>query len=239
MEGKYNVVGIISSANRTGSTAALVREALRGAQENGAKVSEIFLADHTLGSCTGCLACTSRGRCPLPDDFEALRKTVYEADGLIVGSPTYGSAFNATLKNFYERLGMYTLFTSSLGGKYVAGISTANGNAAKKTAKSIVMMFRLGIFQRTYITGTMGAATMLHGNFLHAGKNVEALNEARALGAKVARDIAEKRTYPLQGLLPRFLVRMKIRPFMSRYILKNKDGKEKATYENLRLRGLI
>jgi multimeric flavodoxin WrbA len=239
MERKINVVGIISSPKHDGNTAALVREALKGAEERGAHVSEIFLAEHGLGFCTGCLQCSARGNCLLPDDFESLRKAVYEADGLIIGSPTYGATFNAILKNFYERLGMYTLLTSSLGGKYVAGISTANGNAAKKTAKEIVRIFMLGIFKRTYITGAFGAATAVKGNRLDLRQNAAAMAGARALGAKVAEDIKTQRTYPMQNLLARFLVRQKIRPLMRGYIIRNRDGRERATYENLKIRGLI
>ncbi len=48
MENSFKVVGIISSPNRNGNTAALVRAALKGAQDQGATVSEIFLAEHNL-----------------------------------------------------------------------------------------------------------------------------------------------------------------------------------------------
>jgi multimeric flavodoxin WrbA len=239
MENKMKVVGIISSPNFNGNTAALVREALKGAAEQGAEVSEIFLAEHKLGFCTGCLLCTAQGRCPLPDDFEELRKIVYAADGIIIGSPTYASTYNAILKNFCERMGMYTLFTSSFGGKYAAGISTANGSAAKKTAKQIVQMFKIGFFKRAYITGTLGVGILSKGVQTKAADITSAMRLAHQLGAKVANDITRHRPYPMQNLLMRIIVKLNMRPMMTKYILKNKDGREKATYENLKLRGLI
>lgn len=239
MENKIKIVGIISSANRNGNTAALVREALKGAKENGAEVSETLLAEHNLGFCTGCLACTAKGRCPRPDSFEALRKIVYEADGLVVGSPTYANSYNAILKNFAERMGMYTLFTSSFGGKYVAAVSTANGNVARKTAKQIAMMLKTSFFKRAYVCGTLGVGVLSKGNQVNVSDNLLALKQARALGAKVAKEIVSKRPYPMQNLLMRIITRLSIRPMITKYILKNKDGREKATYENLRLRGLI
>lgn len=239
MEKKFKVVGIISSSNYNGNTATLVREALRGAAEKGAETSEIFLAAHKLNFCTGCLRCSSQGRCPLPDDFEDLRKTVYEADGLIVGSPTYAESYNAIMKNFGERMGMFTLFTSSFGGKYVACVSTANGKVAGKTAKQLAGMFKMGFFKRAYVTGTLGVRVLSKGKPVKTCDNPEALRQARALGAKVAGDIANKRPYPLQNLMMRIIVRLSMRPMMSKYILANKDGREKATYENLKLRGLI
>lgn len=240
MEKGFKVVGVISSANRNGNTAALVREALKGAEERGAEVREIFLADSSLNFCTGCMRCSAQGKCPLKDDFEQLRSIVYEADGLIFGSPTYGATFNACLKGFLERLGTYTLFTSQMGGKYVAGVSTANGeNAARKTAKGIVQMYAVGFFKRTYITGTMGVGTMNKGVRTNAWENAAAMGEAKALGAKVAEDIRSQNAYPMQNLLVRLFVRLKLRPFIARYILANKDGREKAVFENLKLRGLI
>ncbi len=239
MENSFKVVGIISSPNRNGNTAALVRAALKGAEEQGATVSEIFLAEHNLRFCTGCLACTAKGVCPLPDDFESLRKIVYEADGLIVGSPTYASSYNAILKNFGERMGMLTLFTSSFGGKYAIGMSTANGKAARKTAKEITGMFKMGFFQRAYITGTLGVGILSRGKQRNIADNPAALAQARVLGAKIAKDIKTKNPYPLQNLLTRTITKLFMKPMMTKYILKNKDGREKATYENLRLRGLI
>jgi hypothetical protein len=134
---------------------------------------------------------------------------------------------------------MYTLFTSSLGGKYTVGISTANGNAAKKTARDVLTIFKLGMFKRTYITGTMGTATMHNGENTEAGDDPAALKEACALGGKLARDIITKRAYPLQNLPMRLAVRLKIRPFMRKYVINNKDGRKKAVYENLLSRGLI
>ncbi|MBY9080485.1 flavodoxin family protein [Paenibacillus sp. HN-1] len=233
------IVGVISSARAAGNTAELVRTALKGAEAEGASVSEIFLAKHKLGFCTGCLKCTAEGICPLPDDLEELRKLVYEADGIIVGSPTYASDYNGILKNFYERLGVYTLYTSSLGGKYVVGISTSNGNAAKKTAKKIVGVFKLGIFQRSYVTGTLGVRIMVNGEERKVRENEKALKAAFDLGRKVTNDAKKGEKYLFQNLLLRLIVRLKLKPFMRNYIMQKKDGKEKATYHNLKQRGLI
>jgi multimeric flavodoxin WrbA len=79
------IVGNISSPTRNGNTAVLVREALQAAAEHGAGVEEIFLPAHKLRHCTGCFHCMSEGGCPLPDDFEEIRRKLYTCDGFAIG----------------------------------------------------------------------------------------------------------------------------------------------------------
>ncbi len=239
MSKKMKVIGIISSPNQNGNTATLVRQVLNSAGKNGAETTEIFLKDYKLEFCSGCLQCTAKGKCPLPDRLEDIRKLVYEADGIVLGSPTYAMDYNAIMKNFFERLGPYTLYTSSLGGKYFVGISTSNGDDSKKTAKKLVEMAKMGIFKRAFITGTLGVRTIINGNLVRISENQDALRRAAELGKKLTDDIRKKNTYPFQNLMMRLIVRLSLKPLFHSYILKNKEGKEKATYENLSVRGLI
>ena len=72
------------------------------------------------------MRCMATGRCGLADDAMALRDKLYESDGIILASPSFGVQPDARMKNFLtDRIGMFTVYTSSLGGKYFAGISTA------------------------------------------------------------------------------------------------------------------
>ena len=67
------VVGVMSSARLNGNTAILVREALRGAAEEGALTTEVALPSYRLNFCQGCLRCMVDGRCAADDDFEAVK----------------------------------------------------------------------------------------------------------------------------------------------------------------------
>ncbi len=98
------VIGIISSAHEGSNSAVLVREALKGAEKMGMKIEEIYLPEFDLDFCTGCLTCMKTGKCRMADGFNELRDKLYEADGIIWGSPTYGGAPNAIMKNFIDRL---------------------------------------------------------------------------------------------------------------------------------------
>jgi multimeric flavodoxin WrbA len=73
MSNDFKVAGVISSARFNGNTATLVRETQKGAEEEGATVTEIFLPAYNLKHCTGCQRCLTDGECPLPDSFMEIK----------------------------------------------------------------------------------------------------------------------------------------------------------------------
>jgi multimeric flavodoxin WrbA len=190
------VVGVISSAKAQGSSAALLREALRGAENAGAEVSELFLPRYRIEFCNGCGACLAAGRCAIADDFEAVKAVLAEADGIILSSPTYGSAPCARIKNLFDRLGQLAFLSSFVGGKYVAAIATAGSVGVRKTARELAAISQASVLQRSRLSGTLGVK--LHGK--HASELPSELAAARALGRKVALDIRSRRAYPLKGV---------------------------------------
>ena len=231
-----NIVGIMSSAHFDGNSATLVRAALKGAEAEGARTTEIFLAHHRIEFCLGCLRCMTDGRCPLPDDFEALREVLVEADGIVFGAPTFGYAPNARMKNFLDRFGLFEFFTASLGGKHMASISTASQpGAARKTAASICRLFSGGVFGRAYVAGTLGVKAR------PAGSPVDGrdLKKAEALGRKLALDIERGRTYLWQRPVQRLMNAIVMKPSFRASILKYQDDMMKGVYLNLRERSLI
>lgn len=231
------VVGVISSARRNGNTATLVREALKGAEKEGAAITEIFLPKYRLDFCTGCLKCLSDGKCPIQDDFMEIRDLLYGADGIIWGSPTYGGTMNAIMKNLFDRLGMYTMLTSSLGGKYAVGISTATSvNSAKKVAGELAANTSSHIFVRGYVSGVLAAGYVKNKTAL---EDKDTLNKAWNLGSKMAKDIKNGKRYPLQNLLNRLIYKYIVKSKVTNYIVKEKESDTKAVYNNLLQRNLI
>ena len=230
---EIKVVGVISSPRINGNTAAMVREALKGAEEEGADITEIFLPKYNIEFCKGCLKCIATGKCNISDDHEAQMKLLYEADGIIAGSPNYGFSPNAMMKRFLERLGMFLFFSSALGGKYIAGISSSgSAGGAIKVAKNLTNLLSNGIFQRGYVTGLLGAGS-------NVSKKNKTLDKACELGKKIVKDIKAGKKYPLQNIFGRLVMRFAMRPIIQKYILKNKEGDTKAVYQSLFERGLI
>jgi len=237
MESRPIVIGIISSARDNSNSAVLVREALKGAAGKGAAAREINLPKYDLEYCTGCLSCMKNGKCRLPDGFNELREQLYEADGIIWGTPTYAGSMNAIMKNLIDRLGMYEVSTSSLGGKYMAGIAAASSpGAARRVAKSLSRFGIGGTFMRSYSAGYLGAG-------FKGGRRAEndkaLLAKAEKLGVKVADSILTAKRYPLQGIPVRIFNALMTRPLFGAYIKNNKDGESRVLYENLRRRNLI
>jgi NAD(P)H-dependent FMN reductase len=99
------VLGIVSSARRWGNSDLLVRQALLGAQAEGATVKAVRLTDLNLSSCTGCMRCVAGDPlCPLDDDLAWLVDTIQAAGGLVLAAPTYFLGPAAVVKLVLDRL---------------------------------------------------------------------------------------------------------------------------------------
>jgi len=84
------VLGLVASHRRLGNTEVLVREALRAAEAEGAQTVLLRLTELEIRPCKGCMACLFKGeRCAIDDDMPELIRAIEEADGLVVGAPTY------------------------------------------------------------------------------------------------------------------------------------------------------
>ncbi len=234
---RIHIVAVMSSARLNGNTAILVREALRGAEEEGAAITEVLLPKYTINFCQGCLSCMVKGRCFMEDDFEQVKALLRGASGIILSSPTYGGAACARMKNLLDRLGLFERFTSAtFGGKYVVGISTASSaGAAKKVARDLAGIVTNGAFERGYVTGFLGASSRGGG----VERDKAALLKAHALGRRLVCDIRSGRRYAMQNPVGQLMNLLILRPNYRRATVDYREGPMKAVYDNLRQRGLI
>lgn len=99
----------INASPRTGwNTSALVREAARGAEAEGAEVIVFDL--YKLEKFTGCISCFGcklpehQGECIYKDGLAPVLRAIREADGLIIGTPNYLGDVSAAFRSLYERL---------------------------------------------------------------------------------------------------------------------------------------
>lgn len=101
------VLGIVASHRRLGNTEILVKEALMGAEEQGAEVEIMRWTDYQILPCDGLATCLFGGTgCALKgkDDHDYLLKKIYACDGLIFGAPCYLLEVPAIVKRFIDRL---------------------------------------------------------------------------------------------------------------------------------------
>jgi len=99
------ILGLVASYRKMGNSEVLVRVALRAAGEEGAETELLRLTDLDIRPCKGCMACLFKGeRCAIKDDMPRLLDALVEADGLIVGAPTYILAPPGIVKMATDRL---------------------------------------------------------------------------------------------------------------------------------------
>ena len=104
-QGKFmtKILGVMGSPRKNGNTHILVTRMLDGAREQGAEADIIFLGDHDIKECNGCLVCWDGKECPKNDDMNAFYPKIIESDVLIFGTPVYWYGPTALMKGFIDR----------------------------------------------------------------------------------------------------------------------------------------
>ena len=103
------VVAFNGSARKDGNTAILIRAAFAELEKAGVETELIQLAGQRIRGCTACYGCVKNKdkKCTVKDDKvnEYIEKMI-EADGIILGSPTYFADITAEMKALIDRAGL-------------------------------------------------------------------------------------------------------------------------------------
>jgi multimeric flavodoxin WrbA/putative sterol carrier protein len=91
---------------KVSNTELLLKEFLKGAQDEGAETETIYLKEKDIHPCVGCYTCWTKtpGVCVFKDDMPELLKKVKECDLLVYATPLYNYNMTALTKAFQERL---------------------------------------------------------------------------------------------------------------------------------------
>lgn len=127
------VVAFNGSAQKDGNTALLLKRVLKVLEAEGVETEIVQLAGENIRGCNACRTCyeTKNQRCIIETDKvnEYIAKMM-EADGMLLGSPTYFSMMTPEMKALIDRAG------------YVA---RANGDMFKhKVGAAVVAVRRAG-----------------------------------------------------------------------------------------------
>ena len=122
----------ISGSPRTtedSNTNQLIKEFFRLLKEkNNALEMEIVTLSHCdVKPCSGCMACTNIGKCPIEDDVDDIRDLMSGADLIILASPVHFNHVSSVFQNFVER-SLLDLHTFKLIGKPSIHMVTTNGS---------------------------------------------------------------------------------------------------------------
>jgi len=98
------VVAFVGSPRTEGSTDLIVRQVLKGAEEEGADTSIYHLGLLDVNGCVGCMGCRKTGVCVVDDGMTPLYEVLHEADAVVLGTPIYFFYMTAQMKAFTDRL---------------------------------------------------------------------------------------------------------------------------------------
>ena len=106
------VVAFSGSARKDGNTAILINNVLQELEKEGIGTELIQFSGKKIRGCIACMKCFENKdqRCANKDDVlnECLEKMI-EADGIILGSPTYFSNVSTEIKALIDRAGLVAI----------------------------------------------------------------------------------------------------------------------------------
>jgi multimeric flavodoxin WrbA len=98
------IAAFVGSPRADGVTDAVVREAMRGAEDAGADGAVFHIGLLHINGCHACLKCRETGECVQDDDMKPLFSELRKADAVILGTPVYFYYMTAQMKAFTDRL---------------------------------------------------------------------------------------------------------------------------------------
>jgi len=142
------VIAFNGSARKDGNTAILVRHVLRELETAGIETELIQLAGSRIHGCIACMKCFENKdqRCSVKDDNvnDCIEKML-EADGIILGSPTYFANVSTEMKALIDRAGMVSRANNDmLSRKVGAAVVAARRAGAIHVFNSINHFFFIG-----------------------------------------------------------------------------------------------
>jgi multimeric flavodoxin WrbA len=178
------ILGVNSSDRKLGNTELLIKEALMGAEEEGAQVEILKLTDYRVLACDGLAPCVfGNKRCNLKDDLNFILDKIFESDGIVLGSPCYILESTANIKQIIDRVFSIN-FRSPVEGR-PAGIIVPYGTRGWTPypflqTNILTSFLGMKVVDRVLVHTQVINEAVLHG---------KAMARARAVGKEVARAV--------------------------------------------------
>jgi len=142
------VIAFSGSARKDGNTAILLSMVLDELKAAGIETELYQLAGKPIQGCIACMKCfeNKNKRCAVDKDIvnECIQKMV-EADGILLGSPTYFADVSASMKALIERAGMVGRANSDMYQRKVgAGVVAVRRAGAYHVFSSLNAFFLIG-----------------------------------------------------------------------------------------------
>ena len=202
------IVIVNGSHRKNGATALILSEMHQQLKKySDVDVQMIHVADLELKYCVGCGSCYKTGACIYKDDIENLSLSIAEADGVILGSPTYASNVSGQMKVIIDR--GHFVMEQLLYGKYAICVTTYENYGGMDSAK---ILNRLLSYSGAKISGSIILRNTVNANPL---ENIR-LKQKRIekVVRSFYRDIVGRRKYMLQSMKHFIVFWIGIQPFV-------------------------
>lgn len=103
MEWQRRILGLLGSPFHGGDSELLLREAIRGAEVEGATSTILRIADLGVAPCPECVGCYETGSCIVEDGYQTVAAELRTTDALIFASPVYFGGVTAQAKALIDR----------------------------------------------------------------------------------------------------------------------------------------
>lgn len=176
---KMKVLVINGSPHLEGCTVRALEEVAKVLTRNGVEVERIDVATKDVRGCIGCGFCREHGRCVFNDIVNESAPKLAEADGVLIGTPTYYAHANGQLLAFLDRLFYSTSGVINKTMKVGAGVVSSRRAGSTGAFDEINKYFTISsmpIVSSTYWNEVHGFTQD------HVEKDLEGLQTMRNLG---------------------------------------------------------
>ena len=138
------VLGINGSPRKDSNTALMIRHIFEELEKEGIETELVQFAGQPIRGCMACLKCRENKdkRCVVETDcFNDVFTKMCEADGIIIGSPTYVASVTAEIKALIDRATYVTLANGGLLRRKVGAAVSAVRRAGSITAIDTINHF--------------------------------------------------------------------------------------------------
>ncbi len=181
------VLLINGSPRAKGNTSIALKEMIKIFEAEGVETELIHIGHKVIRGCIACRNCFKLGRCVFDDVVNEVAPKFKEADGLVVGTPVYYSAPNATTLAFLNRLFFSTHFDKTA--KVGAGVVICRRGGASAS---------FDVLNKYFAIAGMPIATSQYWNMVYGREVGEAAQDGE--GLQTMRTLARNMTFLMKSI---------------------------------------
>lgn len=198
------IVIINGSPRVNGLTAGILHRLEDSLNSQGAEVVFCNLSELSMSQCRGCCSCYSTGHCIMNDDTEKLSHIISNADGLILGTPTYASNVSGYMKLLIDR--GHFVIEQLLTGKYCITVTTGENYGSRNASRVLrdLVLYSGGHLVKSIVINAPFNSGIPAGSDGHITRASQALFKA----------IKVRISYPMQSIFHKIIFSFGIKPFV-------------------------